>query len=103
MRFRKLRGLFGPDPENKVTVNGLIGNLVAIMVGMILKSFQQLNAFVVFSLITSEIIQLTHRYKYQFVGEGMTDYVWRIKEIIQHATHGIPKGMKKCNFYFYCF
>ena len=29
-------GLFGPDPENKVTVNGLSWNLVLIMVWMIL-------------------------------------------------------------------
>ena len=26
-----------------------------------------------------------------------------IKEMIQCATLGIPKGMKECNFYFYCF
>ena len=32
-----------------------------------------LNALVLFSLITSEIFQLTHRYRYQFVGEVMTD------------------------------
>ena len=33
----------------------------------------KLNAFVLFSLITSEIFQLTHRYRYQFVGEVMMD------------------------------
>ena len=32
-----------------------------------------LNALALFSLITSEIFQLTHRYRYQFVGEIMTD------------------------------
>ena len=32
-----------------------------------------LNALVLFSLITSEIFQLTDRYKYQFVGEVMGD------------------------------
>ena len=32
-----------------------------------------LNALVLFSLITTEIFQLTHRYRYQFVGEVMTD------------------------------
>ena len=32
----------------------------------------------------------------------MTD-MWRIKEMIQSATLGIPKAMKQCNFYFYCF
>ena len=30
-------------------------------------------ALVLFALITSEIFQLTHRYRYQFVGEVMTD------------------------------
>ena len=38
-----------------------------------LKSSQKLNALVLFSLITSEIFQLTHRYRYQVVGEVMTD------------------------------
>ena len=40
--FRQLRGggLFGPDPENKVTVNGLIWNLAQIMVWMILVNMQ---------------------------------------------------------------
>ena len=33
-------GLFGPDPENKVMVNGLIWNLVPIMVRMILVNMQ---------------------------------------------------------------
>ena len=32
----------------------------------------------------------------------MTD-MWSIKEMLQCASLGIPKGMKKCNFYFYCF
>ena len=50
-----------------------------------------------FSLMTSEIFQLTHRYRYQFAGEVMTD-MRSIKAIIQCATLGIPKGMKKCNF-----
>ena len=38
LRFCQLRGggLFGPDLENKVMVNGLISNLVPIMVRMIL-------------------------------------------------------------------
>ena len=31
------------------------------------------TVIVLFSLITSEIFQLTHRYMYQFVGEVMTD------------------------------
>ena len=26
-----------------------------------------------------------------------------IKEVIKRAILGIPKGMKKSNFYFYCF
>ena len=38
-----------------------------------LKSSKLLNALVLFSLITSEIFQLAHRYRYQFVGEVMTD------------------------------
>ena len=36
-------------------------------------SSQKLNTFVLFSLITSEMFKLTHRYGYQFVGEVMTD------------------------------
>ena len=43
------------------------------------------------SLITSEIFQLTHRYRYQFVGKVMTD----IKEMIQQcATLGFPRELK---------
>ena len=34
---------------------------------------QQLNALVLFLFITSEIFQLTHQYRYQFVGEVRTD------------------------------
>ena len=67
-----------------------------------LKSSQYLDALALFSLITSEIFQVTHRYRYQFVREVMTD-TWSIKEIIQFAILGIPKGMKKCSSYFYCF
>ena len=37
-----------------------------------LQSSQQLNALLLFSLVTSEIFQLTHRYRYQFVEEFMT-------------------------------
>ena len=46
-----------------------------------------------FSLITSEIFQLTNRYRYQLVGEVMMD-MFSIKEIIQRVTLWIPKGMK---------
>ena len=38
-------GLFGPDPENKVMVNGLIWNLVPIMVPMILVNRQHFKHF----------------------------------------------------------
>ena len=38
-----------------------------------LKSSKYLNALVLFSLITSEIFQLPHQYRYQFVGDVMTD------------------------------
>ena len=55
-----------------------------------------------FLLITSEIFQLTNKYRYQFVEEAMTD-IFNTKEIIQRATLGTPKGMKKYNFYFYYF
>ena len=37
------------------------------------KVVQVINALVLFSLITSEIFQLTHRYRYQSVGEVMVD------------------------------
>ena len=45
LRFRQLPGgggggLLGPDPENKVTVNRLILNLLLIMVRMILVNMQ---------------------------------------------------------------
>ena len=45
-------GLFGPNPGNKVTVNGLIGNLVLIMVRMILVNLQnfQLMAFLLLEI-----------------------------------------------------
>ena len=51
--FRQLRGgLFGPDPENKVTVNGLIWNLAQIMVWMILVTMQnfKLMAFLLLEI-----------------------------------------------------
>ena len=43
------------------------------MIILKLKSSKQLNALVLFSWITSEIFQLIHRYRYQFVGQVMTD------------------------------
>ena len=46
-----------------------------------------------FSFITSEISQLTGQYRYQFVGEIMTDFL-TTKEIVRPATLGIPKGMR---------
>ena len=67
-----------------------------------LKSSKSLNALELFSFITSEGFQLTHRYRYQFVGEVMAD-MRSIKEMIQCATLGIPKGIEKFSFYFYCF
>ena len=48
------------------------------------------------------MFQLAHLYMYHLVGEIMMD-MWSIKEMIQHATLGIPKGIKKCDCYFYCF
>ena len=48
------------------------------------------------------ISELTRWSSCQCEGEVMMD-MWSIKEMIQCATFGIPKGMKKCNFYFYCF
>ena len=54
-----------------------------------------------FLLLTSEVFQLGNRYKYQFVGEMMTD-ILSTNERTKRATLGIPKGMKKYNFYFYC-
>ena len=53
MPFRQLRGgLFGQDPENKVTVNGLIRNLAQIMVRMILVNMQnfKLMAFLLLEI-----------------------------------------------------
>ena len=67
-----------------------------------LKSSKWLNALVLFSLITSEIFPLTYRYRYQFVGEVMTD-MWSIKERIQCASLGIPKGMKNAIYIFIAF
>ena len=46
------------------------------------------------------ISELTHWSSCQCEGEVMMD-MWSIKEMIQCATFGIPKRMKKCNFY--CF
>ena len=55
LTFRQLwegGGLFGPDPENKVTVNRLIWNLVLIMVWMILVNMQnfKLMAFLLLEI-----------------------------------------------------
>ena len=44
-----------------------------------------------FSLITSEIFQLTNRHRYQFI---VTD-ILSTKELIRHATLWIPKLMEK--------
>ena len=56
----------------------------------VLKSSKQLNALELFSLITSKIFQLTHRYRYQFVGDVMAD-MRSIQEMIQCATQGDEK------------
>ena len=45
-------GLFGPDPENRVTVNGSIWNLIPIMVRMILVNMQN---FKLLSILLLEI------------------------------------------------
>ena len=52
LRFRQLRGreLFGPDPENKVTVIGSIRNLLPIMVRMILVNMKNLQLLAVLIL-----------------------------------------------------
>ena len=47
-----------------------------------------------FSLITSEIFQVTFLYRYQLIGEAVKD-ILSIKEMIQCANLGIPKRMKK--------
>ena len=47
-----------------------------------------------FSLITSEIFQLTNRCRYQFVKKVMAD-ILSTKDIFQRATLGLSKGMKK--------
>ena len=49
--------------------------------------------FYCFSLITSQIFQLTSQYRYQFVGKVMTDILTR-KKVVRRAILGIPKGMK---------
>ena len=57
LRFHQLRGegggLFGLDPENKVMVNGLIWNLVPIMLPMILVNMQnfKLLAFLLLEIL----------------------------------------------------
>ena len=48
------RGLFGPDPENKVMVNELIWNLVPIMVPMILVNMQN------FKLLGFLLLEILH-------------------------------------------
>ena len=45
---------------------------------------------------------LFNQYRYQFVGKVMTD-ILTTKEIVKRAIFEIPKGMKKCDFCFYCF
>ena len=44
-----------------------------------------------FSLTTSEIFQITHLSRYQFVGEVMMN-ILSTEEITHFATLGIPKG-----------
>ena len=46
---------------------------------------------------TSEIFQLTNRFRYRFVGKVMID-ILSTKEIIQCASLRIPKGMKRKQF-----
>ena len=46
-----------------------------------------------FCCLFVDTAQQTNRYRYQFVGEVMKDILCT-KEIIKHATFGIPKGMK---------
>ena len=49
------------------------------------------------SLITSEIFQLTNRYRYQFVGEAMTDILSTKNN--QTCDPWASQGNEKCNFY----
>ena len=61
MRFRQLRGgaggLFGLDPENRVTVIGSILNLLPIIVRMILVNTQNLTllAFLLLEMTSKKI------------------------------------------------
>ena len=61
--------------ELETLLQALLHTVVMRLVGQSthLKSSQQLTALVLFSLITSEIFELTHRYRPQFVVEVMTD------------------------------
>ena len=40
---------------------------------------------------------------YESVCRESYDRYFKHKEVIHHATLGIPKGIKECSFYFYCF
>ena len=53
-----------------------------------------------FSLITSEPFWLTDRFRYQFVGEVITNIhnLLSTKEIIHCVTLGIPRGDEKIQF-----
>ena len=85
--FRQLRGggLFGPDPENKVMVNGLIWNLVPVMVRVILVNLQNFRVLVILLL-----------------------EIWRHKNFlsgrkrviaIRYLPPGIEQNSKKITFY----
>ena len=66
------------------------------------KDFQIIKCTCTVFIDNLEIFQLTHRYRYQFVGEAMTD-MYSIKEMIQWCDPWDSQGDKKCSFYFYCF
>ena len=76
---------------NKSIIHQLWYNIVILIS---IKVVQIIKCIQLFWLITSKIFQLTHWYRYQFVGEVMAD-MWSIKEMIQCTRPlGFQKGWK---------
>ena len=84
--FRQLRGgLFGPDPENKVTVNGLIWNLAQIMVWMILVNMQN------FKLMAFLLLEIWRHKNFLSKMERVI--------VIRYLPPGFKQNSRKITFY----
>ena len=79
------RGLLGPDPEHKVTVNGLIWNLVLITVRIILVNMEN------FKLLAFLLLEIWRH----------NNFLSRVKPVIaiRYLSPGIEQNLRKITFY----